>query len=100
MTKERYRKALITGASAGPVRICQPASSNRYQSDSGARRTGPPGVLSCQSCGASAGVEAEVLVADLSLDEEIEKVALKIRQTPDLDLLVINAGFGGQADFN
>jgi short-subunit dehydrogenase len=41
-----------------------------------------------------------VLVADLSLDEEIEKVALKIRQTPDLDLLVINAGFGGQADFN
>jgi uncharacterized protein len=39
-------------------------------------------------------VDAEPLVADLTLDADRDRVAARIRSTPDLALLVNNAGFG------
>ncbi len=82
MTKERYKKAMITGASSG---LGQEYASSWLKPAPililVARRTGASGVFKLPVLRASAGVEAEVLVADLSLDEEIEKVALKIRQS-------------------
>lgn len=99
MTKEKFKKALITGASSG---LGQEYASQLAQTGTNlilvARRRERLESLAA-SLQVSAGVEAEVLVADLSLDEDIEKVALKIRQTPDLDLLINNAGFGGHGRF-
>ncbi|HEK85195.1 MAG: SDR family NAD(P)-dependent oxidoreductase [Candidatus Saccharicenans sp.] len=45
------------------------------------------------------GVQTEVLAADLSREEDIQKVVQKIIDTPDLDLLINNAGFGGKGKF-
>ncbi len=42
---------------------------------------------------------AEALAADLTRDEDVERVAARIRRAPDLDLLVNNAGFGSVGRF-
>jgi uncharacterized protein len=43
---------------------------------------------------AAHGVEVEPLRADLSRDDEIERLAVRLERGPPLDLLVNNAGFG------
>jgi short-subunit dehydrogenase len=40
------------------------------------------------------GVKAEIVTADLTLDADLERVADRLRQASNLDLLVNNAGFG------
>ena len=42
---------------------------------------------------------AEILTADLTLDEELTRVEARIASAPDLDLLVNNAGFGTRGRF-
>jgi len=44
-------------------------------------------------------VEAEPLLADLAVDADRERVAARIRDAPDLGLLVNNAGFGTMGYF-
>ncbi|MDD8020909.1 MAG: SDR family oxidoreductase [Acidobacteriota bacterium] len=100
MKRAGYRKALITGSSSG---LGQEYARQLAQSGTHlilvARRRERLELLASQ-LSSSSGVTAEVFQADLSQDEEIEKVALKIRQTPDLDLLINNAGFGGHGKFH
>lgn len=44
-------------------------------------------------------LQAEALTADLRHPEEAERVAQRLRETPDLEVLVNNAGFGTSAPF-
>ncbi len=44
-------------------------------------------------------VKVEVLAADLSDPVDVERVAVRIAEVPDLDLLINNAGFGTGGDF-
>ncbi|MCI4444413.1 MAG: SDR family oxidoreductase [Candidatus Aminicenantes bacterium] len=94
-----YRKALITGASAGLgmeyARQLAAAGANLILV---ARRENRLEQLAAELSG-KYKVQVEVLPADLSRYEGIEKVAEKIRQTEDLDLLINNAGFGSRRSF-
>lgn len=45
------------------------------------------------------GIKADVLSADLALDEDIARVSAAIEAQPDLTLLVNNAGFGTRGTF-
>jgi short-subunit dehydrogenase len=42
---------------------------------------------------------AEILAADLTLDEDLARVAARIASAPELELLVNNAGFGARGRF-
>jgi short-subunit dehydrogenase len=48
----------------------------------------------------SHGAAVEVLPADLSKEEDVGRVAARIKEIPTLDLLVNNAGFGGGGRFS
>ena len=48
----------------------------------------------CQSITARHGACAETCALDLTKREEVESLARRIQQTPDVELLVNNAGFG------
>jgi uncharacterized protein len=45
-------------------------------------------------------ISADVLVADLTADQDLEAVAERVRKAPDLSLLINNAGFGTQGYFH
>lgn len=95
-----YKKALITGASAGLGEEYA-----RQLAEAGtdlilvARRRERLEALAAELSSAKFGVKVEIFPADLSRDEDIQRLAEKIRQTPDLDLLINNAGFGGKEKF-
>lgn len=99
MKKWNYRQALITGASAGLGEEYA-----RQLAEAGtdlilvARRKERLEKLAAE-LEAKFGIKAEVFSADLSQDEDIQRLADKIRQTEDLDLLINNAGFGGKTKF-
>lgn len=100
MVRMTFKKALITGASAGLGEEYA-----RQLAETGAnlilvaRRRERLKALAAELSSGKFGVTVEVFPADLSQDEDINKVAEKIRQTPDLDLLINNAGFGGKGKF-
>ncbi|HRD01553.1 MAG TPA: SDR family oxidoreductase [Candidatus Saccharicenans sp.] len=100
MKREGYEKALITGASSG---LGQEYATQLAQTGTDlilvARRHERLKALAT-GLSTSYGVKIEVLPADLSQDEDLEKVVLKIRQTCNLDLLINNAGFGGHGKFH
>lgn len=92
-----YRKALITGASAGLgeeyARQLAAAGTDLILV---ARRKERLEKLAAE-LEENFGISAEVFPADLSREEEIYRLADKIRQTEDIDLLINNAGFGGRS---
>jgi short-subunit dehydrogenase len=93
------RKALITGASSG-----MGAEFARQLAASGtnlvlvARRKERLEILAGE-LKRKHSVAVDVVAADLSKDEDLDRVEAKIAGTPDLDLLVNNAGFGGEGTF-
>lgn len=94
-----YSKALITGASAGLgeeyARQLAAAGTNLILV---ARRKDRLENLA-SGLTSKYGVSVEVFPADLSRDYDLSRLAEKIRQTEDLDLLINNAGFGGKSKF-
>lgn len=97
--KTYYRRALITGASAGLgeeyARQLAAAGTNLILVG---RRKDRLENLAAELC-QKFGVSVEVFPADLSRDYDLNNLAGKIRQTEDLDLLINNAGFGGKSKF-
>jgi short-subunit dehydrogenase len=86
--------ALVTGASAGIGReFCEQLAQRGYDlilvSRDAARLE-----ETAVSLNARYGVAAEVLAADLTVDEEVTRVARRTAGEPRLTLLVNNAGFG------
>lgn len=87
--------ALITGASAGLG-----AEFARQLADRGAdlvlvARTAAPLNELAEELRRTRGVSVDVVTADLSVAEDIEVVAARLRDTSDpIDLLINNAGFG------
>ncbi|MDI6845502.1 MAG: SDR family oxidoreductase [Candidatus Saccharicenans sp.] len=100
MRKQIYQKALITGASAGLgeeyARQLAAAGTNLILV---ARRKERLEKLAAE-LSEKFRVSVEVFPADLSREEEILRLAEKIKQTADLDLLINNAGFGGKVKFH
>lgn len=92
--------ALITGASAGLGReYAWQLAEAGYDVVLVARDAGRLETLAAQ-LRASAGVEAEVLRADLSSDDDVARVAERVRDTGrPVDLLVNNAGYGIRETF-
>lgn len=92
-----YRKALITGASAGLgeeyARQLAAAGTDLILV---ARRKERLEKLAAELRERS-GISVEVYPADLSREEDIYRLADKIRQAEDIDLLINNAGFGGRS---
>jgi hypothetical protein len=94
-TLARMGTALITGASAGlGLEFAWQLATARHDVVLVARDTERLERLAAQLT-AAAGVRAEVLPADLSVREDVERVAERLRQTERrVGLLVNNAGFG------
>ncbi len=88
------RRALVTGASSGIGAVFARALARQgYDLILLARREDRLRELA-KELGRKYGVQTEVLAADLSSPQDLERVAGWIAQVEDLDLLVNNAGFG------
>ena len=87
--------ALITGASAGlGAEFARQLARRRADLILVARSTGDLEVVAAE-LRSEHGVAVEVLPADLSIDEDVERVADRLRDASDpVDLLINNAGFG------
>jgi short-subunit dehydrogenase len=86
--------ALVTGASAGIGReFCRQLAARGADLILVARDGERLRALAAELTAAH-GVAAEVLVADLAADADVERVVARIAAAPDLTLLVNNAGFG------
>ncbi len=87
--------ALITGASSGIGKVYADRLAHRgYSLILVARDTERLNVLSAK-LKAEAGVDAEVLTADLTAKADLLKVEQRLRTDPTITLLVNNAGLGG-----
>ena len=99
MVRTPYKRALITGASAGLgtefARQLAAAGANLVLT---ARRADRLEELA-QKLRAEHGVAVDVVPADLSTDEGIGRVSRVLAEDPALDLLVNNAGYGGRTGF-
>ncbi|MCX8160742.1 MAG: SDR family oxidoreductase [Candidatus Saccharicenans sp.] len=97
--KAAYRKALITGASAGlGEEYARQLAAAGVDLILVARRKDRLEDLA-RGLSQKYPVSVEIFPADLSRDHELSALAEKIRQTEDLDLLINNAGFGGKSKF-
>lgn len=92
-------RALITGASSGiGEAFARRLAAQGFDLALVARREARLRALA-EELSAAHGVRADVLVADLGRDEDIDRVARSIREYADLTLLVNNAGFGTRGAF-
>jgi len=91
--------ALITGASSGiGAEFARQLASRGYGLCLVARREERLGKLASE-LERSFSMPAEVIVADLSQGEDLERVASRIIEMPALEILVNNAGFGLSGSF-
>ncbi|NMB76539.1 MAG: SDR family oxidoreductase [Myxococcales bacterium] len=92
--RERFRRAVITGASSGIgeafARALAASGSDLLLV---ARREDRLQAL-CRSLSQAHGVRAEAVRADLARRDEVERLAEALAAQRDVDLLVNNAGFG------
>jgi short-subunit dehydrogenase len=99
MARTRYKRAMITGASAGLgteyARQLAAAGASLVLT---ARRAERLEDLA-RKLRAEHGVAVDVVPADLSTDEGIGRVERVLAEDPALDLLVNNAGYGGRTGF-
>ncbi len=88
------RTALITGASSGiGAEYARQLAERGYNLVLVARREAQLTALA-QELHAANRIEVEVLPADLSLRDDVDRVVERIQNLPDLALLINNAGFG------
>jgi len=93
------RTALVTGASSGIGAVFARAlAAQGYDLVLVARREAPL-VEMADELSRTHGVQAQVLTADLSTQDGIERVAAYIEQHPGLDVLVNNAGYNVSGRF-
>ncbi len=89
-----WERALVTGASSGiGAELCRQLAAQGTHLVLVARRRDRLETLASQ-LRRDAGVEAEVVVADLTDRGQLEQVAGRIAGDPPVDLVVNNAGFG------
>lgn len=94
------RSALITGASSGiGAAFARRLAQEGYDLLLVARREDRLKSLA-EDLSALFGIQAEVVVADLSVDADIERLVQRIEQTPQLAMLINNAGFSVVEDFS
>jgi uncharacterized protein len=87
-------RALITGASSGIGEVyARRLAAAGFDLTLVARRADRLQALAAELTAAHS-ISAEVLVADLSRDDDINRVAENLAHSPDLVLLINNAGFG------
>ncbi len=92
--------AVITGASSGiGASFARSISALGFETLLIARRKSKLEELA-KEIGQKNSMKADILVADLSILEEIEMVAKKIAQLNNVDILVNNAGFGTRGYFD
>jgi short-subunit dehydrogenase len=92
-------RALITGASSGIGEVfARRLAAGGFDLALVARREERLEALAAELAAAH-GIQADVLAADLSDDEGVQKVTRYIESHPDLTLLVNNAGFGKRGKF-
>lgn len=97
--KLEIRKALITGASAGlGEEYARQLAAGGTHLILTARRKDRLVALAADLEN-TYGISVETYSADLLEKEDVERLERKIAETPDLDLLVNNAGFGGKGGF-
>lgn len=93
-------RALITGASSGiGEEFARQLAAGGFDVTLVARREERLRALA-DELSAAHGIRAAVLAADLSGDEGIARVARAITDSPDITLLINNAGLGMQGSFN
>ncbi len=91
--------ALITGASSGiGETFAEELAARGYDLILVARRQDKLERI-CEQLREKYSVKCQILSADLARDEDIEKVASRIKETENLTMLINNAGFGAIGDF-
>jgi uncharacterized protein len=93
------RLAVITGASSGiGAEFARQLAARGFDLLLVARRAGRLSEL-CTELFRRHSIDAEPLAADLAVDADVELVARRLRSSPNLALLVNNAGFGTKGVF-
>ncbi len=93
------RLAVITGASSGiGATFARKLAARGWDLLLIARREDRLGSLAAEFA-ETHHIAAEPMIADLACDQDVERVAAKIRAAPNLGLLVNNAGFGSRGYF-
>lgn len=94
------RSALITGATSGiGAAFARQLASEGYALILTGRREEKLRALAEELARAS-GVAVEIVIAELANPAEVKTLASKIKTTPDLEVLINNAGFGSQKPFH
>jgi uncharacterized protein len=93
--------AAITGASSGiGAEFARQLAARGYDLLLIARREDRLRSLSAELAAGPHAVTAEILVADLTVDDDRARAAVHLAEAENLALLVNNAGFGGQGAFD
>jgi short-subunit dehydrogenase len=99
MPSTSYRTALITGASSGiGAEYARQLAAKGTKLILVARRKGKLEVLA-EELQKKFAISIDIIPADLSKMEDINRLETKLAGIPDLDLLVNNAGFGAVSRF-
>jgi short-subunit dehydrogenase len=100
MNEGAIRRALVTGASSGlGAEFARQLAASGTNLILVARRRERLETLA-EELGEKNSVAVDVVPADLSKDEDLERIEARIFRTSDLDLLVNNAGFGAGGEFS